>query len=68
VVGIRAVLAAHVAALVGRHALASMECLDCARRDANLALGANQCARNRVEEVMDLDVIIDAKSLAIMTP
>ena len=48
VVGVRAVLAAHVAALVGRDALASMECLDCARRDANLDLGANQCVWNRV--------------------
>ena len=53
-VGVRAVVAAHVSALVGRDALASMECLDCARRDANLDLGANQCVWNRVEEVMDL--------------
>ena len=34
VVGVRAVLAAHVAALVDRDALAAMECLDRARRDA----------------------------------
>ena len=47
-------VAADVSALVGRDALASMECLDCARRDANLDLGANQCVWNRVEEVMDL--------------
>ena len=42
-VGVRALLAAHIAALVGRDALAAMEHLDCARRDANLDLGANQC-------------------------
>ena len=58
-VGVRAAFAAHVAALVGRDALASMECLDCARRDADLDLGANEGVRNRVEEVMDLDVIIE---------
>src|SRR6202035_5377996 len=59
VVGGRAVLAAHVAALVGRDTLASMEHLDCARRDANLDLGANQCVWNRVEDIMDLDVIVE---------
>ena len=58
-VGVRAVLAAHVAALVDRDALAAMEHLDRARGDANLDLGANQRVRNRVEEVMDLDVIIE---------
>ena len=59
VVGVRAVLAAHVAALVDRDALAAMEYLDRARGDANLDLGADQRVRNRVEEVMDLDVIIE---------
>ena len=58
-VGVRAVLAAHVAALVDRDALAAMEHLDRARGDANLDLGADQRVRNRVEEVMDLDVIIE---------
>ena len=33
-------LAAHIAALVDRDALAAMECLDRARRDANFDLGA----------------------------
>ena len=70
VVGLRAVLAAHVAALVDRDALAAMECLDRARRDANLDLGANEGVRNRVEEVMDLDVIIevDARAAIPRTP
>jgi hypothetical protein len=54
VVGVRAVLAAHAAALV-----AAMEDPDRARGDANLDLGANQRVRNRIEEVMDLDVIIE---------
>ena len=63
-VGVRAVLAAHVAALVDRDALAAMEHLDGARRDANLDLGANERVRNRVEEVMDLDVIIEVDSRA----
>src|SRR3984957_2235313 len=64
VVGLRAVLAAHVAALVDRYSLAAMEHLDCARGDANLDLGANQSVRNRVEEIMDLDVIIEVDSRA----
>ena len=64
VVGVRAVFAAHVAALVRRDALAAMEHLDRARSDANLDLGADQRVRNRVEEVMDLDVIIEVDSRA----
>src|SRR5271170_4702967 len=55
---------AFLAALVGRDALASMEHLDRARGDAKLDLGANQGVRNRVEEVMDLDVIIEVDSRA----
>jgi hypothetical protein len=59
VVGVRAVLAAHAAALV-----AAMEDPDRARGDANLDLGANQRVRNRIEEVMDLDVIIERRARA----
>src|SRR5271170_6101181 len=59
VVGVRAVLAAHVAALVDRDALAAMEHLDDLRGDANLDLGANQRMRNRIQEVVDLVVIIE---------
>src|SRR3984885_15696458 len=59
VVGVRAVLTAEVAALVRRDALAAMECLDRARGDANLDLGADQRVWKRVEEVMDLDVVIE---------
>jgi len=41
---------------VNRDPLAAMEHLDCARGDAHLDLGANERMRNRVEEVVDLDV------------
>ena len=58
-VGVRAVLAAEVAALVRRDALAAMEHLDRVRGDANLDLGADQRVWNRVAEVMDLDVVIE---------
>ena len=58
-VGVRAVLAAHVAALMDADALAAMEDLDGARGDAHLDLGADQRVRNRIEEVMDLDVIVE---------
>src|SRR5271163_4814452 len=53
VLRVRAVLAAHVAALVDRDALAAMEYLDRSLGDANLDLGANERVRNRVEKVMD---------------
>src|ERR1700722_20868824 len=59
VVGVRAMLATHVAALVDAYALAAMEDLDDALGDANLDLGANEGVRNRVEEVTDLDVIVE---------
>ncbi len=62
--GIRAVLAARVAALVGGHPLAAMEDLDHARGGANLDLGADQRMRNRVEEVVDLDVIVEVDARA----
>jgi len=57
VIGVRAVLATHVAALMDRHALTPMEHLDDALGDADLDFGANEGVRNRIEEVMDLDVI-----------
>ena len=59
VVGIRAVLAAHVAALMDADALAAMEDLDRARGDPHIDLGADQRVRDRIEKVMDLDVIVE---------
>ena len=59
VVGVRAVPAAEVAALMDADALAAMEDLDGARGDAHLDLGADQRVRNRIQEVMDLDVIVE---------
>ena len=59
VVGVRVVLAAEVAPLVDRDALAAMEHLDRVRGDANPDLGADQRVWNRVAEVMDLDVVIE---------
>ena len=64
VVGVRAVLAAHVAALMDRDALAAMECLDHALGDPHFDFRANQGVRNRVEEVMDLDVVIERRARA----
>ena len=55
----RAALAAHIAALVNRDPLAAMEYLDRSRGDARLDLGANERMGNRVEEVVDLDVIVE---------
>ena len=58
-VGVRAVLAAHVAALVNADALAAMEDFDGPRGDAHIDFLANERVRNRVQELMDLDVIIE---------
>jgi hypothetical protein len=58
------VLAAHVAALVDRDALAAMKGFDRARGDPHIDLGANQRVRNRVEEVMNLDVIVEVDPCA----
>src|SRR5271169_2953287 len=59
VVGVRAVLAAHVAALVDADALTAMEDLDRARADPHLNLGADERVWNRIQKVMDLDVIVE---------
>ena len=58
-VGVRAVLAAHGAALMGADAFAAMEDLDGSRRDPHVDLGADQRVRGRVQKVMDLDVIVE---------
>ena len=58
-VGVRAVLAAHVAALMNADAPAAMEDLDCSRGDPHVDLGADERVRNRIEKVMDLDVIVE---------
>src|SRR5208337_706654 len=58
-VGVRAVLAAHVTALMDADALAPMEDLDGARGDPHVDLGADQRVRDRIEEVVDLDVIVE---------
>ena len=47
VVGVRAVLAAHGAALMGADALAAMEDLDGSRGDPHVDLGADQRMRGR---------------------
>ena len=48
-----------VAALMDADALAAMEDLDHARGDPHIDLGADQRVRDRIQEVMDLDVIIE---------
>ena len=58
-VGVRAVLAAHGAALMSPDALAAMEDLDHARGDPHVDLGADQRVRDRIKKVMDLDVIVE---------
>src|SRR5271168_1509296 len=58
-VGVRAVLAAHVAALVDADALAPMEDLDGSRGDPDVDLGADERVRNRIQKVVDLDVIVE---------
>ena len=45
-------------------ALAATEDLDGARSDAHIDFLANERVRNRIEEVMDLDVIIETDSRA----
>jgi hypothetical protein len=52
-VGVRAVLAAQVPALMGPDALAAMEDLDHARADPHVDFGADQRVRNRLQEVVD---------------
>ena len=63
-VGVRAVLAAHVAALMDADALAAMEDLDHARGDPHVDLGADERVRDRIQEVMDLDVIVEIDARA----
>ena len=58
-VGVRAVLAAHVTALMDADALAPMEDLDGSRGDPHLDLGADERVRDRIQKVMDLDVIVE---------
>ena len=58
-VGVRAVLGAHVASLMDADALAAMEDLDRARGDPHLDLGADQRVRNRIKEAMDFNVIVE---------
>ena len=49
-----------VAPRMGGDALAAMEHLDRARRGPGVHLLADQAVRHRVEEALDLDVIVDA--------
>src|SRR5271169_6392855 len=58
-VGVRAVLAAHVTALMDADALAPMEDLDGSRGDPHVDLGADERVRNRIQKVVDLDVIVE---------
>ena len=58
-VGVRAVLAADVASLMDADALAAMEDLDRSRGDPHVDLGADERVRDRIQKVMDLDVIVE---------
>src|SRR5271166_896948 len=58
-VRVRAVLAAHVTALMDADALAPMEDLDGSRGDPYIDLDADERVRDRIEKVMDLDVIVE---------
>ena len=58
-VGVRAVLAARVTALMDADALAPMEDLDGSRGDPHVDLGADERVRNRIQKVVDLDVIVE---------
>ena len=60
VIGIGAVPTAAVAALMHGDPLAAMEQLDGAAGRADVDLLADQAVRHRVEEALDLDVIVDA--------
>ena len=51
-IGVRAVLTAHVAALMDADALAAMEDLDRARGDPHVDLGADELVRDRIQEVI----------------
>ena len=68
--GVRAVLAPHVTTLVGADALAAMEYLDSTGGDPHIDLGADERVRNRIQEVMDLNVIVevDARAAIPRTP
>ena len=59
VIGIGAVPAAAIAALMRGDASAAVEHLDRAGRDADVDLLADQRMRHRVEEALDLDVIVE---------
>ena len=52
-------LAAQVAPLVGADALAAVEYLDGAGGNPHVDFGAEQLVWDRIEEVMDLDVIVE---------
>ena len=51
-------------------ALAPMEDLDCSRGDPHVDIGADERVRDRIQEVMDLDVVIeiDARAAIPRTP
>ena len=64
VIGIRAVPAAQIATLMDADALTAVENLDHAGGDAHIDLGADQRVRNRIEKVVDLDVIVEIDARA----
>ena len=61
VLRVRPAPGAPVAALMDGDALAAMEDLDRAGGGAHVDLGADQRMRNRIEEVVDLDMIVEAQ-------
>src|ERR1700730_15479213 len=64
VVGVCPVFWAQVTALVGAAALPAVEYLDGARGDPQIDFGADERMRDRIEEVMDLDVIVEIDARA----
>src|SRR5271166_5603336 len=57
--GISAVPAPSIATLMGADALAAVEYLDCAGGDPHIDLGADERVRNRIQELVNLDVIVE---------
>ena len=49
---------------MGADALAAVEYLDCAGGDPHIDLGADERVRNRIQEVVDLDVIVEIDARA----
>ena len=62
--GVRAMARAQITALMQARACAAIKYFDDARGDAHIHFRADQTVRNRIEEVVDLDVIIQVDPCA----